>query len=168
LENTAMKVADVLKNAPRRKMPPKGTGASLEASWRSAVVARYGGFSAPFTVKQKAQAKYVLTVWEGHPCEEIVAVVVGQWEAYVEAVKSAAGLYVVPEKPNLDFLVKYAGEAVTFWLKSTKPKKGKLVVVKAKPKPTVEAKPVQSTALSPYLAPKATKEELLKILGDGE
>lgn len=85
--------------------------------WRE-VVPKYNEqvkFVATFTIKQKAQLGQFATKCGDHHLS-VMRYVLMNWISYSKFVKNQQGLKVIPESPTLGFLLKYAQEAVNFYM----------------------------------------------------
>jgi len=127
--------------------------AALEAAWRKGVL----GFVPPLTLQARGQLKHFIKACPPGTAEAIVEHVVSDWVGFTSAAKTDAAAFNIPTKPQLGFMLKFAGVAIAMHSKKNE--------VKVSPVP--KKKIVQLTAIEEApVSDKATLKEMLKILGN--
>lgn len=72
-------------------------------------------FVGPFTMKQKGQVKQFAKDLPGDPCA-VLLYVIEHWAKFGKLVKANTELKTYPDSPNLDFLLKYKGLAMSLFM----------------------------------------------------
>lgn len=101
-------------------------------------------FVTPFTGKQCGQAK-MLVAKLGDRWEIVLRYTLQDWIGFAKYVQTKAGVKFIPQAPNMDFMLKYAAEAMNKYLQETTPFVPPKDTFKApfKAEPNPEAKPEQ-------------------------
>jgi len=144
-KQTEGKELTVVWSAKERKPLPKSTCKELEAGFKAnkakpAVLSketisgqvyevwRYevpkhtsAKFITPFTGKQCGQAK-MLVGKLGGKWETVLRYTLQNWIDFTQYVQSKAGVKLLPQQPNMDFMLKYAAEAMNKYMLSCTPK----------------------------------------------
>jgi len=78
-------------------------------------------FITPFTGKQCGQAK-MLVGKLGNRWEKVLRYTLQDWIGFTQYVQTKAGVKLLPQQQNMDFMLKYAAEAMNKYISSTAPK----------------------------------------------
>ncbi len=110
-------VAEVLAGVKSKPANPKTILARLELRWKEVVSDTYEVPCIPsFTGKQKGQLKQFVNKVGVQQAEHVLVKTVKQWSLFTDYVRTAKGIKVTPELPDLGFLLLYAGESANFVL----------------------------------------------------
>jgi hypothetical protein len=113
--------AEVLKQLGKSKANlDDSTATGMYKIWVTTVPLHNEGvkFVAPFTMQEKGQVVRLAKVW-GNDSGPVLEYVLSNWIRFAKTVKSQTGLKSFPETPSIGFLVKYSGEAKSFWVTQT-------------------------------------------------
>lgn len=73
-------------------------------------------FVKPFTQKQYGQMNQLVSAWGTDTAGNVLHYVLSNWVRFGKFVKTQVGLKMYPESPSTDFLAKYSGEAMNFFM----------------------------------------------------
>jgi hypothetical protein len=137
--------------------------AALEQIWRTRIAESYGGLVPNWTSKERGQMAHFRRVCPPVAARAVLEAVLRDWPMFVSLAKSNAGALNLPVRPNVGFLVKFAGDAVNLWQAKSKPK------VPSLPQPHLAAltphrSPAQPPAKLPQVEEKAPLEVVMAAL----
>lgn len=157
-------VAEIMALAKPKAAAELGKSLPLRLVWRNACVDAKVGFIPALSTKELGQLRHFAQAIKPNDAEKVIEHVVGHWSAFTHKASYDAGAFNVPDKPQIGFLVKFAGPAVNLWLDSLKPKPSKATtfVPPPAPAPAPAKKPIMDKG-----GPKMTLEELLKSMENG-
>jgi hypothetical protein len=118
-----VKMSEVEQAVKARKLMHKpDTVKSLEFQWKNRVAEKTGAMII-LKAKEYGQLKQFQKLCPEGKAMAVMNAVLDNWLAFVKATQSAHGLKSTPAQPSLDFLLKYAANAVIFFSLLTKPAK---------------------------------------------
>lgn len=161
-------VEEILAKGLGKKFSPKdNTVTDLEFRWKIRVSDVTGDYVPPLTMKQKGQLKLFLDKCPKGEAGLILETTVDNWIAFSKRVGSDSGVKKTPNKPNIDFLLKYVGTAVSFTRDLSKTTEQEASVVM--PKQTVQliAKP-ETSSPAPVDVKPTTMDELNALLSEDD
>lgn len=110
--NMAISAKDVLKNYKANTVPTT----KLDIVWKTTIAQEYHDqvYIGEFTLKDRAQFARLKKIIPNQS-DKVIETIIRRWPEFIEYVKVAKGLKLVPGKPALGFVVKYVHDAITFW-----------------------------------------------------
>ena len=137
---------------------------ALAFIWMECVSEKLGEFVPPLTAKQRGQLKLFRSKCPDGIAEKVLRHTIERWTEFIKRVEMDAGVKALPAKPNIDFLLKYAGTAVNLFLLAQKEPE----VTQEATVGQTAANAVQLTAKQPEKSEEekpGSTEELVAIIG---
>lgn len=141
-----------------------GTTGALEQVWKQTYGEVYKTFVPAFTVKQRSQLKYLLGALPGGLGGPLLEHSIRYWSQVTGRAEKGAGAWNLPDRPNLDFLVKYLASAIEVFEQAKHDAEKQAQLAAAPPKPKIPLPILQSVAKPPNPDDiPMTKEEFLTL-----